>query len=139
MYVAFTGTRKGVTAAQLAGLEELLLALDTDLMLHGNAVGADEAASHVARGLGLGLHAFPSVLKQGRGVADTWEQPAPPLERNRRMVDHADAVVAVPAGRVEEQRSGTWATVRYARQRGKPVYIIYPDGEISRPEEGPSR
>jgi len=37
----------------------------------------------------------------------------------------------MPKGKVEEWRgSGTWATIRYARKVGKPVTIIYPDGEI---------
>ena len=44
-------------------------------------------------------------------------------KRNRYMVDHADIVLAVWNG----SPSGTGQTVWYAREAGKPVWIIRPD------------
>jgi len=56
--------------------------------------------------------------------------PAEPyLLRNHRIVDAVARMVACPKGE-EELRSGTWATVRYARKCGKPVTIIWPDGVV---------
>ena len=63
-------------------------------------------------------------------VTDTTEQArhAPSFTqmyhaRNRWMVDNAQAVVAVLDNR---QHGGTFATVRYAKQQGLPVYRINP-------------
>ena len=46
------------------------------------------------------------------------------LERNRFMVGHATILFAVYKG---EQRSGTAATVRYARKAGLELFILSPD------------
>ena len=48
-----------------------------------------------------------------------WSEPL----RNRYMVDHADIVLAVWNG----GPSGTGQTVWYARETGKPVWILRPD------------
>jgi outer membrane protein insertion porin family len=53
-----------------------------------------------------------------------------PLDRNRAIVDSCDVLIACPKG-PEEQRSGTWATVRYARKQKKRIVIIWPDGEVT--------
>lgn len=45
------------------------------------------------------------------------------LDRNRRLVDAADLLLAVYNG---ERRGGTAATVRYARKLGRRVIIIDP-------------
>jgi hypothetical protein len=39
-------------------------------------------------------------------------------------------VIAAPMSSAEILRSGTWATIRYARKAGKPVLIIWPNGEL---------
>jgi hypothetical protein len=41
-------------------------------------------------------------------------------------------VIACPFERTEQQRSGTWATVRMARKAGKPLVIVYPQGDERR-------
>jgi hypothetical protein len=38
--------------------------------------------------------------------------------------------VAAPRTPIETLRSGTWATVRYARAYGRPVWIVLPDGSV---------
>ena len=45
------------------------------------------------------------------------------LERNRWLVEHSSILLAVYNGSF---RSGTGATVRYARQLGRNIYIIDP-------------
>jgi hypothetical protein len=55
--------------------------------------------------------------------------PKPYLMRNKDIVDQTSILVAAPKG-PEEKRSGTWATVRYARKLGRPIYICYPDGKM---------
>lgn len=47
-----------------------------------------------------------------------------PLARNRRIVAAVDVLIAAPETDREELRSGTWATIRYARAAGKPVVML---------------
>lgn len=68
------------------------------------------------------------VDRDALALADVVHEPRPPLERNRDVVDASDVLLACPGGMAEEQRSGTWATIRYARKAGKPVVIVWPDG-----------
>ena len=55
----------------------------------------------------------------------------PYLDRNKDIVDASDVLLAVPSQDHEIQRSGTWATVRYAARCGKPVFLILPTGRLS--------
>lgn len=57
------------------------------------------------------------------------------LTRNRNIVDACEVLLACPKGNGEERRSGTWATIRYARKVGRPVVIVWPNGELYGPPE----
>jgi len=48
------------------------------------------------------------------------------LVRDHDIVDECDLLIVVPKTRKEELRSGTWATVRYARKQGKQYSTIFP-------------
>jgi predicted Rossmann fold nucleotide-binding protein DprA/Smf involved in DNA uptake len=63
--------------------------------------------------------------------------PKAPLDRNRDIVDAAAVLIAAPKEMTETLRSGTWATVRYARKQGKQVWIVWPDGTVSKHESQP--
>jgi hypothetical protein len=54
----------------------------------------------------------------------------PYLARNRDIVNESDRLITLPKG-PETLRSGTWATVRYAVEAGKPVRIYYPNAVTS--------
>lgn len=47
------------------------------------------------------------------------------MDRNDRIIAEIDRLLAFPKTATEELRSGTWATVRRAREKGIPVEI-YP-------------
>lgn len=142
--VAFTGTTKGPTGAQLEALWAWMVRLPgANELHHGMAEGADEAAHLVARDLGWRVVGYPGVNKRGEpaGRASLAEAPdvvlpeRPYLKRNRDIVAGASVLLAVPSGYTELGRgSGTWATVRYARQAGVPVVLFWPDGTVT--EEG---
>jgi hypothetical protein len=57
------------------------------------------------------------------------------LTRDQDIVRDTDVLIAIPAEGVEQHRSGTWATVRFARKLGRDIWIVLPDGQIR--EEGP--
>lgn len=138
MKVGFTGTREGLTPAQGGALARLVRDLSVGEFHHGCCVGADaESLQHVR-------HHHPGVFVVGHpsNMAATTHRvaleqchearaPRPPLDRNRAIVDACDAIIACPKGMAEEQRSGTWATVRYARKQKKQIVIVWPDGTIT--------
>lgn len=127
--VGFTGTQKGMSDSQKAQLRDTLERLEAKIIHHGGCVGADTECddivcqmSHIARVV------HPSDMPTKRGL---WHAGAEvldaklPLERNKDIVDACDILLAAPAQRHEIQRSGTWATVRYAKRTDKEVIILW--------------
>lgn len=131
--LGFTGTRKGMTERQRQCLAYLLRDLRILELHHGDCVGADAQADEAARHVALMRVVHPPTDQKARAfcnVADdnrcTTRERRPYLERNRDIVDETDVLIAAPKGMREEPRSGTWATVRYARKLGKRIVILYP-------------
>jgi predicted Rossmann fold nucleotide-binding protein DprA/Smf involved in DNA uptake len=114
MKVAFTGTRKGMSDGQKAQMVYLanLLERPGNEWHHGAAEGADTEAAAL-----VGEFTLAWVVVPHPGGAD-------PLWRNRELVALCDLLVAAPETDQEVVRSGTWATVRYARHVGKPVVML---------------
>ena len=111
MNIGFTGSRYGMSKAQREQFAWLMLRLKTNTFHHGAAVGADtQAAAFVRKNPGIEIVAHPA--------SDD------PLKRNREIVAACDVLIAAPLTDKEELRSGTWATVRYARAAGKPVVML---------------
>jgi hypothetical protein len=134
--VSFTGTRHGLTPAQRAALEAVILQEcgPAGELHHGDCVGADAEAHALAR-----KHGYRTVIhppdRDGRRafcVADRVLSPRPYLERNRGIVDAGGVLLACPGEAEERRRSGTWAAVRYARRTGKHVVLVFPDGTARR-------
>lgn len=139
VHVGFTGTQAGMMPAQLWRVHIRVLELGATDVSHGDCVGSDDQFDQFARELGLRRHIRPSTLAAKRawclaGNGDVLHPPKPPLVRNRDIVDEVDAMIATPKEMTETLRSGTWATIRYARKVGKPVWIVWPDGTVSAPD-----
>ena len=68
---------------------------------------------------------YHSILKQANEVIYVGQEYSQDcmLKRNRYLVDHSSILLAVYNG---AWRSGTGATVRYARQLGRNIYILNP-------------
>ena len=158
MKIGFTGTRQGMTEAQKLtfGSEfKRLQARASERMAiyasgprcvwkppsdctieafhHGDCLGADVEASRLVRSLPnsfLRVVAHPCNLEAqcAFSYAHEYRDMKKPLERNRDIVNECDVLFAAPGGMVEERRSGTWATIRYARKQEKPLCIVWPDG-----------
>lgn len=133
MKVSFTGTRKGMNEEQKTLFEEILKELKAHALFHGDCIGADNDAHVIANALNIEILKRPCVLldqrahtKEGICIAE----PEQPLDRNKKLVDDGEILVATPAGMDEEQRSGTWSTIRYARKVEKPIIIIFPNGHV---------
>jgi hypothetical protein len=114
MIVGFTGTRKGMTERQKDQLALMLRCFygNVNTLHHGAGPEdvrqkADIEAAAIAEEIGYTCQPHPA--------GDD------PLVRNRAIVAASDVLIAAPESDKEEPRSGTWATVRYARLAAKPV------------------
>jgi hypothetical protein len=139
----FTGTREGLTSFQRGNLLGLLSQLRPRVLHHGDCVGADVEAHLLCVALRVkvrihppaddGLRAFCSFM--GSGVEFIYDA-KPFLLRNWDIAEESDYLVACPQG-PDTLRSGTWATVRYARRLGRPVFVLHPDGKVDSPSGCP--
>lgn len=105
-----------------------------DVLHLGDCIGADTQAYTEAIRLGVKTIGHPPTNPQKRSfLTYDEERPAKPyLARNLDIATEGeDGVIATPQEFVEVLRSGTWATVRYARKLGRKVYIIRPDGSVA--------
>ncbi len=133
MRVGFTGTRRGMTPGQLAAVSFLLRAWSRVAILevhHGGCRGADLEFHALARPHRRHVHPGPGSSRSGDVVYPvpchgSGGRGSPYLVRNRDIVDACEVLVAAPGG-PEVVRSGTWATIRYARRVGRPVVLLRP-------------
>lgn len=136
MNLGFTGTRRGLSEPQRVELVETLARLRTEGARdfhYGDCVGADAEAFDVA--FKLGYWTVAHLPTDDRTRAQTFphiaREPLPFLERNRAIVEESDILIACPGQLREVLRSGTWATIRYARRIGRLVILIWPDGKVA--------
>lgn len=133
MNIGFTGTQNGMTDEQRANLLTYL-ANESVTFHHGDCIGADAEAHELALYTAQDIVVHPPIDERKRafcvGANVVWREPLAYLDRDRAIVDETIELFATPALMAEELRSGTWATIRYARKQGKPVTIIWPDGTV---------
>ena len=118
--VGVTGTRKGMSESQRTHFRVVMLWLNPARFHHGGAVGADTEAETDVRALIEG----PASLGIDTNVTEHLPDSRGPLARNRDIVQASDILIAAPIQDDEVVRSGTWATVRYARAAGIPVIML---------------
>ncbi len=130
MIVGFTGTKLGLTLQQHKALRELFASFEASELHHGDCVGADERAAYFAQQLSWHIVIHPPSDPKLRAFCsgDETLQEKPYIQRNHDIVDACELLVATPQQNKEELRSGTWATVRYARKKAKPIVFVFPDG-----------
>lgn len=139
MKIGFTGTRKGMTRQQELAFSSVVSGIAVHEFHHGDCKGADEQAHNII------LNMRPVVIicvhppdqnflraycRHPKDSLVSLLPEKPFLERNHDIVDVCNLLIACPVSDKEERRSGTWATMRYARQRQKLVLHIRTDGDI---------
>jgi hypothetical protein len=136
----FTGTRTGLNENQIDQIQKLLQSdLDAGLQIevhHGDCVGADADFHAICQKLSkdIKIVIHPGCSKQNSSNHDSKLraycksddiQPAKDyLDRNRDIVNETSILIACPFSNVEQQRSGTWYTIRYARKVAKPIILF---------------
>lgn len=133
MRVGFTGTQEGMTQDQLAVLLSMITSMAPFEFHHGDCVGSDAEAHFIAQAMGVPIIIHPPIANVKQAYCVGAKKVKPPkgyIQRNQDIVDETDVLIATPKSSKENLRSGTWSTVRYARKRGRIVWIINPDGSI---------
>jgi len=136
--IGFTGTRDGMTPAQRVAFLKFLQNLyaadeETVEFHHGDCQGADEDA-HALLDYSIRVIGHPPNNPKLRAFCDCDELRVEKgyLARDYDIVDETDLLIAAPKTAEEQVRSGTWLTVRYAREQRRPVWLILPDGKIEK-------
>ena len=130
--LAFSGTQLGLSAAQHEALSQFLTQSEPWMLEfhHGDCTGADAQAHALVRQIcndvRIVVHPPSNSAKRAWCQGGKLLPPKPYLTRNRDIVDACDMLLACPKEQEETLRSGTWATIRYARAVGKTVRILYP-------------
>jgi len=134
--IGFTGTRTGMTPQQMIAVELILRCSPHKFFHHGDCIGADAEAHRIAEKYHKATVIHPPDNNAYRAYCSVTmghvEMPADFISRNHAIVDACILLIACPGSMTEHKRSGTWATVRYARKIGRTMVIILPDGSIGR-------
>lgn len=133
MKLGFTGTQEGATENQILLLIKFFNYNIVDEFHHGDCIGADAQAHAIALQEGCRIvihppknHSKRAWCNRGNISGCTVLPEEEYLTRNRLIVASTDVLIAMPRTMTEEQRSGTWSTVRYARKMRKTVHILNP-------------
>jgi len=138
--LGLTGTAKGMTRTQKAVFRAVITTpgwyAAVSEFHHGDCIGSDEEGHKFFREdrPTVQIIGHPPIVNRFRAFTECDREWTPKdyIPRNHDIVDEIERLVATPKGFKEELRSGTWATLRYARKLGKRFLIIWPDGATSR-------
>lgn len=133
MRIGFTGTRDGMTEHQKWTVEAFLQHHKSDWVHHGSCVGADYDFHMIARRLGIKIkgHLPINTSLMAELDFDDENKPKPYLSRNADIVNETDYLIACPKEYEIKFKGGTWWTFHYAKKRGLPIIIIWPNGSYS--------
>lgn len=136
--IGFTGTQQGMTTLQIENLRSVLerqYELGAREFHHGDCIGADSQAHAIAVEIGYDVVIHPPRIETKRAFCARGARNKTQvlvlaakdyLDRNHDIVDACNLLIATPATAHEQLRSGTWATVRYARKTRKDVLVLNP-------------
>lgn len=149
MIVSVTATQRGLSDAQKEWAWErlrwktLIAYPEISEFHHGGCIGGDaelELLVHKVREERAEAYVgwIPRIVLHRGNTPEKWATcdpdeelgPKDNIERNHVMVDTANELWAFPGEEHEVLRSGTWATIRYARWTGRKVYVVFPSGRV---------
>jgi hypothetical protein len=126
--LGFTGTQVGMSHDQLMLFADFIVHVKPTQFRHGDCIGADKQAHDIVRAIlpDCDIIIHPPIKGDKRAFCngDAILAPREYLDRNHDIVDCCDILIATPKRNMEELRSGTWATVRYAVKSHKSVKLI---------------
>jgi hypothetical protein len=139
MKIGVTGTEYGMTKPQMRRVFSILDAFaesedwsgGAELELHhGDCEGVDEQAALLGIVTHFTVVGHPPIneSKRARFPSDKTLPPKEYLARDKDIAREVAVLIVVPEDYEERNRSGTWYTARRARDYGKQLIIVYPDG-----------
>jgi len=139
MKLGFTGTQIGMTPLQLLSVAQFIAHNQVTDSHSGDCIGADKdfydlitlanKNKNFQRICRFG-HVPVNDSKRAFCAYDVERKALPYLDRNHNIVDECDFLIATPKEKEEQLRSGTWATIRYAKKTKKKGMIVFPDGSV---------
>jgi hypothetical protein len=128
MKIGFTGTREGMSQSQKEEFILNLYRLCPTEFHHGDCEGADEEAHDIIREFfpDTVIHVYPpaSTYRQAYKQGDVHYAPEEYLLRDKRIVNSSEHLIGAPLLDNPTTRSGSWATIRYAKSREIPVTVL---------------
>ena len=128
MRLGFTGTQEGMSQHQKEQFVLKMLELSPTEFHHGDCIGADAEAHDIVReffpNVKIVIHPPIADSKRAYKRGDEYKLPETYLKRDHIMVDATEYLVGTPKQNAEILRSGTWATIRYARKTSKPHTVL---------------
>jgi hypothetical protein len=134
--LGFTGSQFGGTPAQADRVLRGARKWVDHVVHHGDCIGWDATMHGIARELGMRVELHPPSDDSKRAwcamlPGEVVHPPKSYLQRNGDIARGRDILVACPRNELgEELRSGTWSTVRRARDAGVPVVVVRPSGRV---------
>lgn len=142
MRLGFIGTNKGMTVGQLKQWVVALRTLNPTEVHHADMIGADDQAANTIHemyhGSTVKVFVHPGKETRLRAYNEFCHETMamkPEDVRDRHIVDVTNVVVATPPYLTpidETTQGGVAYSVQYARKSGKLVWIIWPNGIVSR-------
>jgi hypothetical protein len=136
--IGYSGSRKGMTTPQMRAvyqyLQHILGVNDWDEPVieghHGDCIGGDKEFDVIATVLRCRRVAHPPLNTRLRAwcAADEIREPKDYLPRDWDIASETGELLAAPYTTVPVQGSGTWTTIGYAVQLGRPATVFLPDG-----------
>lgn len=140
IHVGFTGTQLGMTDVQKRQLRDYVLQLRREwggvYLHHGECIGADAEADEICNAELIPTIGHPPVnRKKWHPYCHCKVRRAPReyKDRNQDIVNETGLLIAAPRTRLEQLRSGTWMTIRFARHKGKLIVMLDPEEPLELP------
>jgi len=131
MIVSVSGSRDGSTPYQH---QQVKLFIKTyheyiEELHHGQCKGFDEEVHDLAMEHSIKIVIHPATKQKylSDRKSEIMLPPKEYLERNKDLSQVCHLLIAAPSTEEEVMRSGTWSTIRYARKKGKKIWIIPPE------------
>ena len=145
MIIGFTGTQKGMSAYQMEQVKFKIKQLNDSIgsstlwgnrfteAHHGDCIGADEQFHNICVELGIPVVIHPPENDSKRAFCQSGTILAPKdyIARNHDIVDAVEYMIATPFEFNEQLRSGTWATIRYAKKKKKSIITIFREEKLN--------
>lgn len=130
--LGFTGTQNGMRKLQRYEFRNFAFQYKPSEFHHGDCIGADAEAHEIVRlflpECKIVIHPPLDPKKRAWCEGDVILPEKDYLDRNKDIVTVSTKLVATPNERIEQVRSGTWSTVRFARKtkREEDIILILP-------------